>query len=72
MATATQIFEPIASLILAPAAAFFYINAQQQAERLYQIQYPAPQYPVPYSEEERERWVCKKERHLKIFYGFCY
>lgn len=67
-----EILYTTTNLIVAAAAAYFYKIAQQQAEQLYRAQYPAPQYPVPHSDEEKERWVRKKEWHLKIFYGICF
>ena len=60
------------SLILAAIVAYFYKIIPQQAEQLYGAQYPAPQYPVPHSDEEKAQWVCRKKRHLKLFYGFCF
>ena len=68
----SEIFYATTILIGAAGAAFFYKIRRQQAEQLYRAQYPAPQYPVPHSEEEKERWVRKKERHLKLFYGICF
>jgi hypothetical protein len=53
-------------------AAYFYKNARQHAEHLYTRDYPAPQYPVPHSEEEKEQLVRKQKRCFEIFYGFCF
>ena len=63
-----HLFYAIVSLIIAVATVFFYKERWQKAEELYRAKYPAPQYPVPHSMEEKERWVRKKERHLKLFY----
>jgi hypothetical protein len=57
----SEIIQAIASLGMAAGAAFAYKIAQQQAEQLYR-----DQYPVPHSEEEKERWVRNKKRHLSI------
>ena len=65
----SEIIQAIVSLVGAAGVAFAYKIRQQQAEQLYRAQYPAPQYPVPHSEEEKEQWVRKKEWHLKLFYG---
>jgi hypothetical protein len=62
----SEIFYATTSLIGAAGAAFFYKIRRQQAEQLYGAPYP------PQSEEEKERWVRKKERHLKLFYGICF
>ena len=64
-----EIFYAIVCLILAVVVVFLYKRRRQKAEELYRAKYPAPQYPAPHSMEEKERWVRKKERHLKLFYG---
>lgn len=62
----SEIIQAIVSLGMAAGAAFFYKIRRQQAEQLYGAPYP------PQSEEEKERWVRKKEWHLKLFYGICF
>ena len=54
-------------MIFAVGVAFSYKTRRQKAEELYRAQ-----YPVPHSEEEKDRWVRKKERHLKLLYGSCF
>jgi hypothetical protein len=61
-----EILYTTTNLILAAAAAYIYKIRRQQAEQLYGAPYP------PQSKEEKERWVRKKEWHLKLFYGTCF
>ena len=67
-----RILDTIGFLLLAAIVAYFYKIIPEQAEQLYGTQYPAPQYPVSHSDEEKAQWVCRKKRHLKLFYGFCF
>lgn len=64
-----RILDATLLLIGAVIVAYVYKIIPQQAERLYRSQYPAPQYPVPHSDEEKAQWLRRKERHLEIFYG---
>ena len=67
-----RILDATLLLIGAAVVAYVYKIIPEQAERLYRSQYPAPPYPVPHSDEEQAQWICRKKRHLEIFYGFVF